>query len=96
MPRKSDPYAPPPRHRDGSGAVVRFAVIAALLAGAWWGYNEYWGQDTRTAAVDFGVEEQTLANSDYEEAFETSEPAAESPEATTPAEPGELAAEPPG
>jgi len=39
--RQQDPYAPPPRHKDSSGAVVRVVLIAAMLGLAYWGYTEY-------------------------------------------------------
>jgi hypothetical protein len=29
-----DPYAPPPRYKNKSGAMVRAALLAAMLAGA--------------------------------------------------------------
>jgi hypothetical protein len=43
MPRnhERDPYAPPPRHKDSSGAVVRVVLIAAMLGLAFWGYTEF-------------------------------------------------------
>lgn len=62
MPR--DPYAPPPRHRDFSGAVVRFAIIAALLGAAVWGYMEFY-EGRQTASLEPPIEEQTLAESRY-------------------------------
>jgi hypothetical protein len=37
----SDPYKPPPRHRERSGAIVRFLIVGVLLAGAVWGYMAY-------------------------------------------------------
>ena len=48
MRRDTDPYAAPPRHKERSGGVVRFAVIAALLGAAAWGYMEY-AQQPQTA-----------------------------------------------
>jgi len=35
-----DPYAPPPRHRDRSGWLVRLVIVAGLLGAAAWGYAE--------------------------------------------------------
>ncbi|MBL8530792.1 MAG: hypothetical protein JNK94_03570 [Hyphomonadaceae bacterium] len=34
-----DPYAPPPRHKDRSGALVRIVAVGALLAAAIAGYS---------------------------------------------------------
>lgn len=36
-----DPYAPPPRHKERSGPVVRIVLIAAMLAAGVWAYTEY-------------------------------------------------------
>jgi cytoskeletal protein RodZ len=85
MRREKDPYAPPPRHRDSSGAVVRFAIIAALLGAAAWGYMQYAEQPQRTALLEPAVEEQSLAGS----AYDASQPAApdqSAPPATAPGE----------
>lgn len=55
-----DPYAPPPMHHDRSGAVVRVAILAALLGAAGLGYTWYLGQE-RTALVPEVTEEQQMA-----------------------------------
>jgi hypothetical protein len=90
-----DPYAPPPRHKERSGAVVRLAVIAALLGAAAWGYLEY-AQQPQTALVESAAEEQTVADSGYvTPSAQPAAPAGQTPEATTPAEVPEKAAEPP-
>jgi hypothetical protein len=98
MRREKDPYAPPPRHRDSSGAVVRFAIIAALLGAAAWGYTEY-AQQPQTALVE-PAEEQRMAESGYAVTTpappETATPTGQTPEPATPAEVPERAAEPPG
>jgi hypothetical protein len=95
MRREKDPYAPPPRHRDASGAIVRFGIIAVLLGAAAWGWMEYRDQP-QTASLVPEAQESAMAESGYE-AAPTAEPAAstQSPEATTPAEVPEMAPEPP-
>jgi hypothetical protein len=96
MPREpSDPYAPPPRHKERSGAVVRFAIIAALLGAAAWGYMEY-AQQPQTALVE-PAQEQTLADTSYDTAQPaqpanapaptTSEPNLSEPASAPPEEP---------
>ncbi|HYD73932.1 MAG TPA: hypothetical protein VEF55_12405 [Candidatus Binatia bacterium] len=95
MRREADPYAPPPRHKERSGGVVRLAVIAALLGAAAWGYMEY-SQQPQTALVEPAAEERTLADQSYDSpTAQPAAPAAGSPQATTPAEVPEKAAEPP-
>jgi hypothetical protein len=85
-----DPYAAPPRHKERSGGVVRFAVIAALLGAAAWGYMEY-AQQPQTALVE-PAEEEVAENQSY---VTPAAPATGAPQATTPAEVPEKAAEPP-
>jgi hypothetical protein len=66
MPREAqDPYAPPPRYKMRSGGLVRFAIIAALLGAAAWGYMEY-AQEPQTALVSPSAEDQRLADSAYD------------------------------
>jgi hypothetical protein len=60
-PSNSDPYAPPPRHKERSGAVVRVLILGALLAGAAWGYMEY-GQGDGQSLVAEQTDEQMLAD----------------------------------
>jgi hypothetical protein len=90
-----DPYAAPLRHKERSGAVVRLAVIAALLGAAAWGYMEY-SQQPQTALVAPAAEEQTLADRSYDApTAQPTAPTTDMPQATTPAEVPEKAAEPP-
>lgn len=82
---QQDPYSPPPRHRERSGAIVRFAIIAALLGAAAWGYMEY-QQQPQTALVDPAAQEQ-MADTSYD----TTSPSAperveNAPQSATPAE----------
>lgn len=58
MPRNQDeldPYAPPPRHKERSGPLVRVVLIAAMLGLAAWGYTEYSSQGGQSLVA----EEQT-------------------------------------
>lgn len=94
----TDRYTPPPRHRERSGALVRFAIVGLLLAGAVWGYATYSGGP---GLVPDAPEEQVFADSSLDVATppateEVDEPAAAAPEApaersapqsTAPAEP---------
>lgn len=57
-----DPYAPPPRYRDHTGALVRVVILAALLAVAVWGYTTFADQDQVVAQ---GPQEQQMAQSSY-------------------------------
>jgi hypothetical protein len=84
--QQQDPYAPPPRHRERSGALVRFAIIAALMGAAAWGYMEY-SQQPQTALVDPAAQEQSLADTTYD-ATPTAGPnmVEDAPQSTTPAE----------
>jgi hypothetical protein len=87
-----DPYAPPPRHRDSSGALVRFAIVAALLGAAAWGYTQY-ARAPQTALVEPAAEEQTLADTAYDAA---PPPAPAQPAESAPSAPAtEPADEPP-
>lgn len=88
-----DPYAPPPVHKERSGGVVRLAVIAALLGAAAWGYMEY-SQQPQTVLVGPPAEERQVAENQGYMAPTPTE-SAEQPQATTPAEVPEKAAEPP-
>jgi hypothetical protein len=54
-----DPYAPPPRHKDKSGALVRIVLIAAMLGVAVWGYTEYAEGPSLVAEQD---EQQQMAD----------------------------------
>ena len=69
-----DPYAPPRRHRDFSGAIVRFLIIAVLLGAAAWGYLEF-SQSPRTALVP--TEEQSLADASADGGYQVETPDAE-------------------
>jgi hypothetical protein len=90
MPRRrdQDPYAPPPMHHDRSGPLLRFAIIAALLGAAAWGYLSFAGQE-QTALAPEPVEEQQVADaSDYaapQETLPAAEPAPPAPASRAPA-----------
>lgn len=58
-----DPYAPPPRHRDRSGALVRLVIVAGLLGAAAWGYTEF-SRDAGPSLVAEQGQTQTLAERD--------------------------------
>jgi hypothetical protein len=58
--QSSDPYAPPPRYREKSGAVLRVAILGALLAGAAWGYMQF-ANAPQTALVEPATQEQVMA-----------------------------------
>lgn len=57
-PQTNDPYAPPPRYKNKSGAMVRVALLAAMLGGAAWGYMSF-ANAPQTALVP--VEGQSFA-----------------------------------
>jgi hypothetical protein len=89
MPRRQnqDPYAPPPMHHDRSGAVVRFAIIAALLGAAAWGYMTFAGQEQTALAPEPLQEEQMADAAGYAPAPETfaeTQPAPQPPAARAP------------
>lgn len=65
MPRieEQDPYAPPPRYRNRSGAVMRFIILAALLGAAAWGYVSFAGQQQQSANL-IPPAQQEMANAD--------------------------------
>lgn len=75
-----DPYAAPRRHRDHSGAVVRLAVIGALLAAAAWGYVEY-NRQPQTALVP--IDQEQFAESEPNPALDLPEEAP-TPDAAAP------------
>lgn len=87
--KDKDPYAPPPMHHDRSGAVVRVAILGALLGAGALGYV-WMSNQPQTALVPEVVQEQQMADAGYTasentlpEAVSESQPAA--PVATTPA-----------
>ena len=60
---QDDPYAPPPMHHDRSGAVVRVAIMAALVAAAGWAYMTYGNRPAETASnVQVGAPQQMAEN----------------------------------
>jgi hypothetical protein len=67
-----DPYAPPPRHRDHSGAMVRLVVVGALLAAAAWGFMEY-NRQPQTAMTP--TEQEYLAENEPNATLDRSEEA---------------------
>lgn len=83
-PDMTDPYAPPPRHRDRSGALLRVVIVAALLGVAVWGYTSLQGNEQVASLAP--VEEQQLADSSFDQGYtvapETAAPVAAAPEAT--------------
>lgn len=94
-----DRYTPPPRHKERSGAIVRFAIVAALLGAAAWGYMEF-AQQPQTALVEPASEER-VADSSYDEGYrrtmpaESAAPGNGTPQSTTPAEMPQKADQPP-
>lgn len=93
-----DPYSPPPRYKQRSGAMVRFAIVAALLGAAAWGYMEY-SQQPQTALVEPAAEETRVADNAYDNGYQVDPvtPAPAAPPATgsttgdTPVQPTEPA-----
>ncbi|MEZ5961519.1 MAG: hypothetical protein R3C30_14015 [Hyphomonadaceae bacterium] len=87
--KERDPYTPPPMHHDRSGAVLRVALLAAMLGTAGLGYA-WMQQQPRTALVPEVVEEQQMADAGYRvapEAIPDPAPAATpAPRRTAPAE----------
>jgi hypothetical protein len=81
-PQTNDPYAPPPRYKNKSGAMVRVALLAAMLAGAAWGYMTLQNAP-QTALVAPAAEEQSFADAGSQGyaplASEAPAPAAPSP-----------------
>lgn len=59
MPRPpADPYAPPPMHRDRSGAFVRIAILAVMIAGAGFGWMYFSSHRQQTAELGAPTAEQ--------------------------------------
>lgn len=58
-----DPYAPPPRHKQKSGTIVRVVILGALLAAAAWGYLEFAEGPSLTAEAPA---EQVIADTGYD------------------------------
>lgn len=73
---ETDPYAPPPRYKMRSGAIMRFIVLAALLGAAAWGYVAFTSQPQQASLTSPPQQEQ-LADSNYQvsPASEASPPA---------------------
>lgn len=59
-----DPYAPPPRHKEKSGPILRVLILGGLLAAAAWGYMEFGQGPSLTAEAP--PAEQALADSAYD------------------------------
>jgi hypothetical protein len=78
----SDQYTPPPRHRERSGAIVRFLIVGVLLAGAVWGYMAY---SDGPGLIEATREPEILADSSYD-ALPPAAPAID-PEAASPDDP---------
>ncbi|MEZ6022914.1 MAG: hypothetical protein R3C16_05765 [Hyphomonadaceae bacterium] len=81
---EKDPYAPPPRHRDRSGALVRLVILAALLGGAAWGYMAF--VDRNPEPLVASEQTQDLADTSLDQGYQVRTPTAEDAE-TAPAEP---------
>jgi hypothetical protein len=64
-----DPYAPPPRYKNRSGAMVRFVILGALIAAGAWGYMQF-AQQPQTAALVPAAEEQALADSSMDAGYQ--------------------------
>ncbi len=79
-PQTNDPYAPPPRYKNKSGAMVRVALLAAMLAVAAWGYMTLQNAP-QTALVAPVAEEQSFADADASQGYASPAPVA--PAATT-------------
>lgn len=62
-PSGPDPYAPPPRHKDRSGAVVRVVLIAGMIGAAVWGYTQYASTSPEPLVAQ---QEQQVAENDYD------------------------------
>lgn len=78
-----DPYAPPPRHRDHSGAVVRVVLLAALLGLTAWGAMEFMDGPSLVAESQPTLAD-TESDAGYEAIPETQVPdAAPAPETST-------------
>jgi len=68
-----DPYAPPPRHRDRSGAILRVGLLAVLLGAAAWGFMAY--DDGPSLVAEAPIEQtQRLADSSLDAPLPESEP----------------------
>jgi hypothetical protein len=96
MHRDRDPYAPPPRHKERSGAVVRFVIIAALLGVAVWGYTEFADQP-QTASLVPPAGEQTMADAGMDTGYQVEQPNAQqapAPQAAPSSAPASAPSEP--
>lgn len=88
MPRPpADPYTPPPMHHDRSGAVVRIAMLAVLIAGAGFGWMYFTSHQQQTAGLGApAAEEQQLADNSGMPVYQTNPtPAPEAAPAVAPA-----------
>jgi hypothetical protein len=81
MRQARDPYEAPPAPRERGGPMLRFAIVAALLGAAAWGYMAFSDGPGLTEASN---QEQTLAENAPPAADQTPE-TAPPPEATAPA-----------
>lgn len=73
--QQTDPYAPPPRHKDTSGKFVRVLILAGILGVAGAGYALYSDRIEEAKNTPFVQEEQQFAEA-------PAMPAAEQPLAT--------------
>lgn len=81
-----DPYAPPPRHKDRSGAVVRVVILATLLAGGALAYAHFSDRLEDSQALAPPAEQTQMAESDAGPSPFPSSAPAETPAATQPDE----------
>jgi len=59
-----DPYAPPPRHKERSGPILRVVILAGLLAAAAWGYMAF--SQGPGLMADSAPEAQVMADTAYD------------------------------
>lgn len=79
--QNQDPYTPPPRHKDKSGAVLRIALLGAMLGAAVWGYTQFADGPTLMAEPETT---QQVADAGYQVAPEPIPPGAPAETATAP------------
>lgn len=58
--QSNDPYAPPPRYKEKSGGIVRYAILAALLGGGAFAYMQF-ANSQENASLDAAPQVQVMA-----------------------------------